>query len=233
MFNSEKPNFNNPDSPAPENESEKKYESGNITFFPEGAKNSNQIEIAKNIIEAISSYMDKKVHVQYKAMKPENPGFNSRLDPELRNENYYDLITINSDYQHQDELPFFILHELGHSFEEKLEQIIKDKGVEALPPGIDDDYADFYADLIAVYILRPELLQKLKNISIGQNTLSAIQEMFEGNDFTELRTKLNTLSRRETTPTPNSEEEAEKKERLTKLFERVFNKINEYIEQKK
>lgn len=232
MFNPEKPNFNEPESPTAKNESHEKYESGNITFFAEGAQNRDQIEMAKSITEAISPYMDNKVHVQYKEIKAENPGFNSILNPEFRDENYHDLVTINSNYQHQDELSFFLAHELGHSFEEKLEQIVKDNGVEALPVGMDDEYADFYADLIAVYILKPELLKKLEDIPVGQNTLSAIQKMFEGNDFTELRTKLNSLSSQETAIEPNKEKETEREARLDKLFERVFDKINEHINQK-
>jgi len=233
MFNPEKPNFNKPESQIPEDELKETYESGNITLFAEGAKNNNQLEMAKSITEAISPYMDNKVHVQYKEIKTENPGFNSRLNPEFRDENYHDSVTVNSNYQHQDELPFFLSHELGHSFEEKLEQMIKDNGLEALPVGIDDEYADFYADLIAVYILKPELLKKLEDIPVGQNTLSAIQEMFGGEDFTELRTKLDALSNQEIASATNSEEEVEKKERITKLFERVFVKINEYINQQK
>ncbi|MFA6307460.1 MAG: hypothetical protein WCS88_02125 [Patescibacteria group bacterium] len=228
----EKPNFNKPESPDAKNESEEKYENGNITFFAEGAKNNGQIEIAKNITETIAPYMDNKVHVQYKKIKAENPGFNSRLNPKFRDENYHDSITINSDYQYQDELPFILAHELGHSFEEKLEQIVKNDEVETLPVGMDDEYADFYADLIAVYILRPELLKKLEDIPAGQNTLLAIQKMFSGNDFTELRTKLNLLPHPKTTIEPDSEEEMERKARLDKLFERVFDKINEYINQK-
>lgn len=229
MLNPEKPNFNKPNLQITEKESREQYKSGNISFFPEGAKNNNQIEITKRIVESISPYMDSKVHIQYKVMKPENPGFNSILNPKFRDENYHDSVTINSDYQHQDELPFFLLHEIGHSLEEKLEQIIKDKGVDALPVGMDDEYADFYADLIAVYILEPELLKNLEHIPIGQNTLSAIQEMFRNNDFTELRTKLNELSGQETAS--DSEEETERKIRHTKLFERIFNKVNEYIKQ--
>lgn len=233
MFNPEKPNFNKPEPLAAEDKSKEKYESGNVTLFAEGAKNNYQLEMAKSITGAISPYMDNKVHVQYKKIKTENPGFNSRLNPEFRDENYHDSVTVNSNYQHQDELPFILSHELGHSFEEKLEQMIKDKGLEALPVGIDDEYADFYADLIAVYILKPELLKKLKDIPVGQNTLLAIQEMFEGEDFTELRIKLNALSDQEITPAPNSEENDEKNERITKLFERVFVKISEYINQQK
>lgn len=231
MFNPEKPNFNKPEPTITVSEPEEKHESGNITFFAEGVQNNNQLEVTKSIIGAISPYMGNKVHIQYKDIKAENPGFNSILNPEFRDENYHDLVTINSSYQNQDELQFFLLHELGHSFEEKLEQIVKDKGVEALPVGMDDEYADFYADLIAVYILKPELLKKLENIPAGQNTLLAIQEMFKGNDFTELRTNLNSLSSQETALAPNNKEEAEKKERLDKLFERVFIKINEYINQ--
>lgn len=232
MFNPEKSNFNKPEPPTTKNESEEKYESGNITFIAEGAQNSHQIEMAKSITEAISPYMENNVHIQYKKIKAENPGFNSRLNPKFRDENYHDSITINSNYQHQDELPFILAHELGHSFEEKLEQIVKDNRVEALPIGMDDEYADFYADLIAVYILKPELLKKLENISVGQNTLLAIQKMFDGNDFTELRIKLNSLSSQETAVKPDNEEETEGKARLDKIFERVFDKINEYINQK-
>ena len=230
MFNPEKPIFNNSKSSTTENRSVEKYESGNITFFPEDAKNDIQIETAKKIIEAISPYIETNVHVRYKRMKPENPGFNSKLNPEFRDENYHDSIAINSDYQYQDELPFFLLHELGHSLEEKLEKIIKEKGVEALPAE-DDNYADFYADLIAVYILKPELLKKLKDIPICQNTLSAIQEMFQNNDFKELRMKLNEAFGQEVAL--DDKQKIEREKRLAKLFERVFSKINEHIKQQK
>jgi len=233
MFNPEKPNLNKPEFTSAEDEQEKTYESGNVTFFAESAQNSYQHKLAKSITESIAPYMDHKIHVRYKKMKTENPGFNSKLNPKFRDENYHDSVTVNSNYQHQDELPFSLSHELGHSFEEKLEQMIKNKGLEALPVGIDDEYADFYADLIAVYILKPDLLKKLEGIPAAQNTLSAIQEMFDGENFTELRVKLDALSSQEIPPAPNSREEAEKKERIAKLFERVFVKINEYISQQK
>ncbi|MCD6471293.1 hypothetical protein J7K86_02070 [bacterium] len=231
MFNSEKLNLNRPNLPDTENGLGSKYESGKVTFFTEGAKNNIQTEITKRIVDAVSPYLDTKVHIRYKTIKPENPGFNSRLNPELRDENYHDSITINSDYQHQDELPFFLLHELGHSLEEKLEQSIKKKNTKALPVGLNDEYADFYADLIAVYVLKPELLKKLKDIPVGQNTISAIQEMFKNNGFTELRTELNRISNQGLAY--DDEKEIERKKRLSKLFGRVFDKINEYIKQQK
>jgi len=210
------------------NEQEARYESGNVTVYPEGIQGTGQLELVKSIVESISPYIDHRVHIRYNEIKKENPSFYSRLNPEYRDENYHDLITINSNYQYKSELPFYLIHELGHSLEEKLELIVKGRGAAALPVGIDDEYADVYADLIAVYILKPELLIRLRGMPVGQNTLLAIQEMFRGNDFVELRNKLDTLSSQEVVPALGSKEEVKVGERLAGLFERVFVKISEY-----
>lgn len=230
MLNNKKLDLN---LPVPEEESMEKYENGNILFSPEGASDARQIEITKRIIEAVSQYMDNRVHIQYKKMLPSNPGFNARLNPEFRDADYRDSVSINPDYEFQDELPFFILHELGHSFEEKMKKIIKERGFDALPVLSDGDYDGFYAefcaDLVSVYALRPESLKKLNDNPIYQNTLIALKEMFEGRDFSDLREKLDELSVQETVLESGSKEEAEKRARMDKLFGRVFEKIEKYI----
>lgn len=209
------------------------YEKGNVSFFFEGAKNSYQIGVAKSIIDALSPYLDTKVHVQYKKMKPGNAGFNARLNPEFRDESYHDSISINPDYQPQEELPVFLLHELGHSFEEKLQELIGNEGLEALPVGLDDDYADFYADLIPCYILNPELLEKVKGIPRVRNTILVLQKMFGNNDFSDLRKKLNEaiaqLPKVENEDKIGSTKTPGDDQKQTKLFERLFEKIDAFI----
>lgn len=226
MSNQENPFSNEQKLSTFEKGLDKKYESSNITLFLEGIENKYHAEITKRIIDELSPYMDIKVHIQFKSIKRENPGFNSILNPRFRNEDYYDSITINSNYEYPDELPFTLIHELGHSFEEKLEQLIKDRNIEALPVGIDAEYADFYADLIAVYILKPELLNNINTASIAENTVLAIREMFNNNNFAELRKKIDEISSNEITT--NDEGSVEKEKRLTILYERVLKKIDEY-----
>ena len=163
-------------------------------------------------------------------MESENVGFNSILDKKFRDKDYHDSITMNSDYQYPEELPFYLIHEIGHSFEEQLRDIIISGNIEALPVGIDENYADFYADLIACYILRPELLKSIETLDITNNTVLAIRQMFGDNDFLQLREELEGISGSLKLETKNSKDQSTTSGGQTdRTFGRVFRKIKEYL----
>lgn len=223
MVNSEKFDFERKLSSEQKSEGIEKYEQGTISFFPEGAKSSYQIDIVHRIIDALAPFFDENVHVQYRSMKPEHSGFNARLNSESRTPEDFDSVTLNADHPHQEVLPSTLVHELGHSLEQKIKHIIEQNGLDALPVGLNDDYADYYADLVVCYVLKPESLKRFEHIPKVENTISALREIFRDNDFFELRAALAELMQ----PLPTSAEE--EREKHQDFFERVFERINEFL----
>ena len=171
------------------------FERGNIRINRENVFDPFQFETSALIVEELAPYMDEKVDIGFKEMKASNVGFNSRLNPEFCDEGYRDKIAMIQTYKDQISLPGYLLHELGHSFEGKLRAVADAEGLEILPDGVHDDEkgfdADFHADLVAAYILEPGAIDQNEKLPLLKNTKTAIEKMFNGQDFSRLREDLN------------------------------------------
>jgi hypothetical protein len=168
------------------------YENGEIKYFYYEDSDEYHINGTKLVIDALAPHMDHPVQIRYRKMKADSPGFNSRMNPEHRTSDYADRVNMNTDYYDQSQLYYYLIHELGHSFEEKIQELASKEKSDILPAGIDEDYADFYADLIPCIILSPEKLEN-KDSPLLKNTVEVIKKSLGDSDFSKLRESLENI----------------------------------------
>jgi len=176
--------------PSPEEINPHRYSNGAIDFNYENAPESGQVEIIKKIIDNVAPYIADKVKIKLKRMAKHNAGFCSRLNLEFKTEQDADSISINPDYEDPSQIAGYTLHEIGHSLEDRLHKQGAEIGKEVLPVGLDEDYGDFYADLLAYYVLDPEGLKARAADERTKNTIAIFEQHFDGNVFDQLRREL-------------------------------------------
>lgn len=173
---------------------EKKYVNNNIECIYENLPNF-RIKTIKKIIDNISPFLDHKILVNFKNLAPHNPGFHSSLNPEFKTPEDFDKIYINSDFFDKSQIEYYFLHELGHAFEHQLDSTAKHNNLDILPENTDIEsdyfkdysYGEFQADFIAGFILNPDYVKNNLKSSVLKNTYEAVDKMFEGNNFIEIR----------------------------------------------
>lgn len=182
----------------PSIEKPKIYQAGKFTFNFENTENEHVINITKKVLDTLAPFLETPVHIQFKPMNPEEPGFCSLLDKKFREPDYYHSVSINSTFADKSQLAATLLHEIGHCFEEQLNATAERHNLEIFPSHIEttdeEGYEDFQADLIACHILYPEALEANKETSLIGETSKAIELMFEGTDFSEARRDLERLT---------------------------------------
>ena len=104
--------------------------------------------------------------------------------------------------------------------------------------GWGNEYADFHADLIAVYILNPDELKKHGELPHLKETLQTISEIFSQEDFKTLRDKIEHATSKYQSEVENRVETGEienptwlrdkNSNKTPYAAERVFDKIKEY-----
>lgn len=193
--------MSNPFEPTqPTVEKPKTIQIGNFIFDPEGiAEDENAVEITKKVLDVLSPFMKVPVHIKFKPLDPEEPGFCSIIEPKFRDADYFHNITINSTFADQSQLAATLFHEIGHCFEEDALAIAEKEGLTIFPKQLgeaadEEGYEDYLADLIACHILYPELIEENKEISRIGETEQAINIMFENTDFTAVREEIDQMT---------------------------------------
>ncbi|MFA5075905.1 MAG: hypothetical protein WC480_00585 [Patescibacteria group bacterium] len=172
---------------APEQGEASVYQNGQAELrFKEYHNQPETRALFTKMADHLAPFLDHPVKVWLDHNDSYNPGGNTPRRPDMQID--FDMVTINMDYWDGNELPDCFFHEVGHSLEDQLASIAHQDGKELLPssgPG-----CQYQADLIACYILRPEEFQKYLDIPAVKDTYQAIEQLFSGNNFDELRKAL-------------------------------------------
>lgn len=186
----------------PNNEAKKEeivfFENGNIKYSFENLAESHRQSV-KKIIDNIAPYLSNKVEVKFLDFVPHNPGMHSGLSREFKTEEDYDSISINSNFADKTQIPYYLLHELGHAFEPQIEKTAKDEGLEIFAPEEDaqseyfDDYeySEFFADSFVGYVMNQDYVKENAKTKKQLNTLAVYEKLFANNNFAEIKKIVN------------------------------------------
>lgn len=151
----------------------------------------------KSIVDNIDPYLDHGVEVKSFDFSAHNPGMHSYLLPKFKTAGDYDSICINSNFEDKNQIPYYLLHELGHAFQEQIKEIAAKEGLKIYPDeGEDADYfkgcsyREFQADLFVGYIMDKEYVQQNIKTELEKNTFQVYEKLFVNNNFEKIKNSI-------------------------------------------
>jgi hypothetical protein len=154
---------------------------GFINFNSEGILRPYPYLMLKTIFKALSRYLFEEVKILY-----ESGSFGGFGRHEIHRGKGEYTFYINPYPEDVSQLPFIILSELGHIYEMEVE----DRASKLQVPICKDISAHIYADLVALYFLKPSLFVENSDLVLVKNCYRVIQAVFNYHDFGEERREI-------------------------------------------
>lgn len=154
---------------------------------------------AEKILENIGPYLDHKVKVKFLDFPAHNPGMHSLLFPQFKTKKDYDSISINTNFEDKNQIPYYLLHELGHAFESQIKETAKSENLPIYPPEgsaeseyfEDYSYGEFQADFLVGYVMNQNYVKENIKTDYQKNTYQVYEKLFANNNFEEIKNAIN------------------------------------------